>query len=113
MSNDKLLVRVGILFMFFVLVSKTAFTVNEWERGLKFRFGAFSGEEIQPGLSFMVPIMNTIEKYDVRIQTMDKSAERFITVNKEELLVDSFVKWRISDLQKYYKTGKMLYCNIS
>jgi len=106
MRSDKLFLPIAICFAVLLVVSKSVFTVNEWERGLKFRFGAFSGEEIQPGLSFMVPVMNTIQKYDVRIQTMDKAAERFITVNKEELLVDSFVKWRISDLQKYYKTVK-------
>jgi membrane protease subunit HflC len=89
-----------------VLLATSVYTVNEWERGLKFQFGEFSGEEIQPGLSFKLPFVNTITKYDVRIQTMDKEPERFITVNKEELLVDSFVKWRIADLQKYYKAVK-------
>lgn len=82
----------------------SVYTVNEWERALKFQFGEFSGEEIQPGINFKLPIVNTVEKYDVRIQTMDRSPERFITVNKEELLVDSFVKWKITDLQKYYKS---------
>ena len=89
-----------------VLFATSVYTVNEWERALKFQFGEFSGEEIQPGINFKLPFVNTITKYDVRIQTMDKVPERFITVNKEELLVDSFVKWRIADLQKYYKTVK-------
>ncbi|MFT5135029.1 MAG: membrane protease subunit HflC [Arenicella sp.] len=89
-----------------VLFATSVYTVNEWERGLKFQFGEFSGEEIQPGLNFKLPFVNTITKYDIRIQTMDKEPERFITVNKEELLVDSFVKWKIADLQKYYKTVK-------
>ncbi|NNC99400.1 MAG: protease modulator HflC [Gammaproteobacteria bacterium] len=88
------------------LLVTSVYTVNEWERALKFRFGEFSGEEIQPGLNFKIPFVNTIETYDVRIQTMDRVPERFITVNKEELLVDSFVKWRIADLQKYFKTVK-------
>lgn len=86
------------------VLSTSLFTVNEWEKGLKFQFGEFSGEEIEPGLHFKMPIVNTIEKYDVRIQTMDRNPERFITVNKEELLVDSFVKWRIKDLKEYFKT---------
>ncbi len=88
------------------LLSTSVYTVNQWERALKFQFGEFSGEEIQPGLNFKLPVVNTIEKYDIRIQTMDREPERFITVNKEELLVDSFVKWKISDLQKYFKTVK-------
>lgn len=89
-----------------VVFVSTVFTVNEWERGLKFKFGEFSGEEIQPGLNFKIPFVNTIQTYDVRIQTMDRAPERFITVNKEELLVDSFVKWKIKDLQTYFKTVK-------
>lgn len=88
------------------LLSTSVYIVNQWERALKFQFGEFSGEEIQPGLNFKLPVVNTIEKYDIRIQTMDREPERFITVNKEELLVDSFVKWKISDLQKYFKTVK-------
>jgi len=94
------------IFALVVLMATSLFTVNQWERALKFKFGEFSGEEIQPGLNFKLPIVNTITVYDIRIQTMDKAPERFITVNKEELLVDSFVKWRIADLQKYYKTVK-------
>ena len=89
-----------------VVFVSAVFTVNQWERALKFRFGEFAGEEIQPGINFKIPFVNTIRKYDVRIQTMDKAPERFFTLGKEELLVDSFVKWRISDLQKYFKTVK-------
>lgn len=106
MSNAILkLVFIAILGAVVVLAT-SIFTVNQWERALKFQFGEFSGEEIQPGLNFKLPFVNTITKYDIRIQTMDKVPERFITVNKEELLVDSFVKWRIADLQKYYKAVK-------
>lgn len=86
------------------LLSISVYTVNEWERALRFQFGEFSGEEIQPGIHFKAPIVNTIQKFDVRIQTLDRSSERFLSVDKEELLVDSFVKWRINELQKYYKT---------
>ena len=100
MKNFALIIVVALA----ALLSTSVFTVNEWERALKFQFGEFSGEELQPGLNFKWPIANTIEKYDIRIQTMDRPPERFITINKEELLVDSFVKWRIKDLQEYYKT---------
>ena len=86
----------------FIIIKSSVFTINEWERGLKFKFGEFSGEEIQPGLNFKLPIANTIRKYDIRIQTMDKDPERFLTINKEELLIDSFVKWKIKNLQGYF-----------
>ncbi len=107
MKSDKILMTIVFTLVGAVVVfASTVFTVNEWERGLKFQFGEFSGEEIQPGINFKIPIANTIQTYDVRIQTMDRAPERFITVNKEELLVDSFVKWKIKDLQIYYKAVK-------
>ena len=107
MGAQSLVRMVAILVMLSAAVLVTSvYTVNQWERALMFKFGEFSGEEIQPGLHFKIPFVNTIEKYDVRIQTMDRAAERFFTVHKEELLVDSFVKWRIKDLQKYFKTVK-------
>lgn len=107
MNNQVISSALMLLLAIVVIVGSTSvYTVKQWERALKFQFGEFSGEEIGPGLHFKLPLANTIEKYDVRIQTMDKSPERFITVNKEELLVDSFVKWKIRDLQKYFKTVK-------
>lgn len=107
MRSDNIFIVIAIVILAsIVLLGSSIFTVKEWERGLKFKFGEFSGEQIQPGLNFKVPLVNTIQIYDTRIQTMDKEPERFITVNKEELLVDSFVKWKIEDLQKYYKTVK-------
>lgn len=106
MSQAKQSFLMIIIGAILVLAFTSLYTVKEWERALKFQFGEFSGEEIQPGIHFKMPVANTIKKYDVRIQTMDKRAERFITVNKEELLVDSFVKWRIKDLKKYFTTVK-------
>lgn len=107
MKSDKILMSIVIiLFISIIAFASTVFTVKEWERGLKFQFGEFSGEELQPGLNFKMPLVNTIKTYDIRIQTMDRSPERFITVNKEELLVDSFVKWHIKDLQVYFKSVK-------
>ena len=73
MKSDNVLM--GIVFALVatvVIFASTVFTVNEWERGLKFQFGEFSGAELQPGINFKIPIANTIETYDIRIQTMVK-----------------------------------------
>jgi len=107
MKSENIFMIIALAIVLAIVVfASTVFTVKEWQRGLKFQFGEFSGEEIQPGINFKMPLVNTIQTYDVRIQTMDRAPERFITVNKEELLVDSFVKWRIKDLQVYFKTVK-------
>ena len=67
-----------------------------------FKFGEFVGEEIPPGLHWKLPFVNTVQKYDIRIQTMDSDPEGFLTKNNQELVIDSFVKWRIRDIKQYF-----------
>ena len=101
-SNMPTFLLVGVVLALVVLLN-SLFTVKNWERGLLFQFGQFQGEEIQPGLRFKYPFINTYKIYDTRIQSLDSEPESFLTVNKEEIVVDSFVKWKISDLQQFYK----------
>jgi len=84
------------------VLKETLFTVKEYERAVKFRFGEFVGEEIEPGLGFKIPFVHTIQKYDMRIKTMDSPPERFLTESNQELVIDSFVKWRIRDIKQYF-----------
>lgn len=83
-------------------LQSTLFTVKEYERAIKFKFGEFVGDEIPPGLHWKWPIVNTVQKYDMRIQTMDSDPEGFLTENNQELVIDSFVKWRIADIKQYF-----------
>ena len=55
-----------------------------------------------PGLHFKIPFIETVRKLDARIQTLDEPADRFVTSEKKDLMVDSFVKWRIVDFSTYY-----------
>ena len=93
----------GMVIVLIAAASASLFTVKNWERGLLFKFGRFEGQEVQPGLNFKMPFVNTYKIYDTRIQSLDSKPESFLTVNKEEILVDSFVKWKIDDLQEFYK----------
>ena len=56
----------------------------------------------EPGLHFKIPFIETVRKLDARIQTLDEPADRFVTSEKKDLMVDSFVKWRIVDFSTYY-----------
>lgn len=81
------------------------FTVDERERAIVFRFGEIvqaDPREGNPGLRFKKPFINNVRKFDARIQTMDSEPQLFLTVEKKNLLVDSFVKWRLSDVYLYY-----------
>jgi len=84
-----------------IILQGSLFTVKEYERAVKFKFGEFVGEEIEPGLNFKWPLVNTVQKFDMRIQTMDSEPEGFLTKNNQDLVIDSFVKWRIRDIKQY------------
>jgi len=78
------------------------FTVKETEKAIKFRFGEIIESNYEPGLHFRMPIINTVKLFDARIQTMESRPERFLTAEKKNVIVDSFVKWRIGDVTKFY-----------
>jgi membrane protease subunit HflC len=78
------------------------YQVGQWEKALLFRLGEIVSTDIKPGLHFKVPIYNNVRKYDGRVLTLDVDPERFLTVEKKNVIVDSFVMWRIADVGRYY-----------
>ena len=82
--------------------------VTEGSRGIMLRFNKVrrdAGNKVvvyEPGLHFKLPLIDSIKVLDARIRTLDGSATRFVTVEKKDLLVDSYVKWRISDFGRFY-----------
>jgi modulator of FtsH protease HflC len=83
------IIVVGIL----ITLILTAFTVDQRQAAIKFRLGEVVGIYIQPGLYFKLPLIENVRFYDTRIQTLDtKDAERIQTSEKNNVLVDSFVK---------------------
>ncbi|MGZ8137427.1 MAG: protease modulator HflC [Methylococcaceae bacterium] len=78
------------------------FSVNETEKAIKFRLGEIVKYDYAPGLHFKMPFINNVKLFDARIQTMDSRPERFLTAEKKNVIVDSFVKWRIGDVTKFY-----------
>ncbi len=87
--------------LFFVLGS-SLYTVNETQTAIKLRLGEIVSVEYDPGLKFKMPFVNNVVKFDNRIQTLDAPAERFLTGEKKNVIVDSYVKWRIVDAEKFY-----------
>ena len=86
-----------------VLFSLTAFTVDQRQAAMIFQLGEIVDVKTQPGLYFKVPFLQNVRYFDSRILTLDsQEPERFITSEKKNVLVDSFVKWRIIDVNKYY-----------
>jgi len=91
------------LVMAIILFSLTAFTVDQRQAAMIFQLGEIVDVKTQPGLYFKVPFLQNIRYFDSRILTLDsQEPERFITSEKKNVLVDSYVKWRIVDVNKYY-----------
>jgi membrane protease subunit HflC len=90
---------VAILF----IGSMSVFTVDQREKVIVFRLGEIVRTDLEPGLHFKMPFINNVKKYDGRIQTLDSRAERFLTSEKKNVIVDSFVKWKISNVNDFYR----------
>lgn len=99
MTQNKILVTLGALLFIGMMCF---FTVSETEKAIKFRLGEIVKNDYEPGLHFKWPLINNVKKFDKRIQTMDAKPERFLTAEKKNVIVDSFVKWRIGDVTTFY-----------
>lgn len=95
--------RLAILFALIITVAYfSVYTVNQWEQAVVFRFGEIEDTNIQPGLHFKIPIVNTVKIFEKRLLNLDKEAQRFLTSEKKDVLVDYYIKWRISDVKQFY-----------
>jgi membrane protease subunit HflC len=101
MSN--LLKSVMVFALLLVVASSTLYVVSETERGVKLRFGRLIEADIQPGLHVKLPFADDVRLFDARVLTVDAQPASFFTVEKKRLIVDSYAKWRISNVETYYK----------
>lgn len=99
---------IPILAVIVVIVYASIIVVPEGTRGIMLRFSKVQRDAdnkvvvYSPGLHFKIPFIDGIKILNARIQTLDGQADRFVTVEKKDLLVDSYVKWRIADFGKFY-----------
>ncbi len=87
-----------------VLIYSSAFFVNQWEVAIKLRLGEIVDTDYEPGLHWLVPILNNVKTFDGRIQTMDSRPERFLTSEKKDVIVDYFAKWRIANVAQFFRS---------
>ncbi len=91
------LVLAGLL-----VASQSIFTVHQAERALLRQLGQIVTSDYEPGLHFKLPLFQNVLKFDGRIQSLDSEPQLFLTSEKKNVKVDSFVKWRISDVARYF-----------
>lgn len=100
------LVNITVLAIGLILVGiwSATFIVDERQKAIKLRLGKIEASDYEPGLHFKMPLINNIKIFDDRIQMLDERADKYLTKEKKNVLVDSFVKWKINDVSKFFVT---------
>lgn len=99
---------IALIVVFVILGFGSIFVVKEGSKGIVIQFGKVKRDAneqtivYEPGLHFKLPFLDRVKQLDARVQTLDDAPDRFVTSEKKDLIVDSYVKWRINDFAKYY-----------
>lgn len=110
MKNTVKFVYLIIIIVVLLLLYSGMFSVSEGQQALILRLGKLQtnsqgqAKMLKPGLHFKLPFITRSLLFDTRIQTLDIESSRIVTAEKKDVLVDYYVKWRIADLAKYYKS---------
>lgn len=92
-----------VVLVLLVLGMTSAYTVDQRQGVVVFRLGEIVATRDKPGLYFKIPLVENLRYFDTRILTLDApDTERYITSEKINVKVDSFVKWRIVDVNRFY-----------
>ncbi|MGQ0585952.1 MAG: protease modulator HflC [Gammaproteobacteria bacterium] len=102
MSNRQSLVF-GLIGIALIALLNTVFVVDLRQRALVRQFGEIVSTEFEPGLHFKVPLVQDVLTFDGRMLTLDNQTENFLTLEKKNVKVDFFVKWKIAETGTYYR----------
>ena len=91
-----------VLVLLGLLGMNSLYVVTELERAILLEFGRVVNDDIKPGLHVKLPIINEVRKFDGRVRTSDAPSERFLTLEKKAVIVDSFAKFKVDNVQTYY-----------
>ena len=100
--SARILVMAVIVFILGLVGVNSVFIITELERAVLLEFGRVVRADIEPGLHLKKPFINEVRKFDARVLTLDITAERFLTLEKKAVMVDSFAKFKVNDAQSFY-----------
>jgi membrane protease subunit HflC len=109
-KGTNLLVLAGLIL---ALILNSLFVIDEKEDGIVFQFGEAIKSDLPTGLNFKLPVVQNVKKYDSRLQTLDAEPNRILTVESKYLIVDSFVKYRITDVRTFYDATSGSFVNLN
>ena len=100
MARSKL--WVFVLGLMVVIGVFSIFTVEQWQKAILFQLGKVVSSDYEAGLQFKIPVIQNVEKFDARLQTLESDPELYLTSEKKNVLVDSFVLWRVKNVESFY-----------
>lgn len=106
MSSGKGMLALVLAAVVALVGSASVFVVQEQQLALLLRLGEIVDADFKPGLHFKIPIIQDVVKFDRRIQALDAPPEQFLTVEKKFVVVNSYAKWRISDVAQFYRSTR-------
>ena len=109
--SPKIIIALIILLL---IAAFSLFRVEQWQQAVVFKFREIEKTDYKPGLHFRIPLVNTFQVFENRLLNLDQEAQRFITQEKKDVIVDYYAKWKISDVGKFYTIslgGDIAYAN--
>ncbi len=104
MNQGRLFAWIGLALLAVLTIASAIYSVDEREKVIVLRFGQILRFEDKPGLHIKMPFLDDARYFDSRILTIDADPQSFLTREKKYVVVDSFVKWRVLDAQRYFLT---------
>ena len=107
----RIIIAVAIILVALYL---SVFRVFEWEQSVVFKFREIQYSDSESGLHFMIPFVNTVQKFESRLLNFDQEPQRFLTAEKKDVIVDYYAIWRISNVEQFYTStrgGDIQYAN--
>ena len=95
---------VVLIIIALIVIPQFLFTVDETNQALVLRFGEFNRQLVEPGLKTKVPFIETVTKYDKRLLRFDAPPETLITLDKKNLIIDAYARYKITDPRKFFET---------
>jgi membrane protease subunit HflC len=89
-----------------VFVSLSVFRVQQWEQAIVFQFREVKRVDNEPGLHMMIPLVNTVKRFPLRLLNLEQQPQRYLTAEKKDVIVDYYGKWRISNVQTFYTSTR-------
>jgi membrane protease subunit HflC len=90
-----------LLVLALITLSSSLFVVDEREKAVLLRLGQIERTDFEPGLHFKMPFVNNVRKFEAREMALDAQPARYLTGEKKNVIVDSFILWRIDDVGTY------------